>query len=271
MDNPKLMKIDVAEVVKSKAPNKKIPQFIINYLKKVVHEDDVNEILAKYGELKNLEFIKATLKHLEITAELKGKENLPQGGKYIFVSNHPLGGLDGLAIGYLIGNEYENKVRFFSNDILVNLKPIKEVFIPVNKVGQQSKEHVQLMQQFYESENHLITFPAGMCSRKINGKILDLEWKKNFITKSVQYKRDVIPLYFEGRNSSFFYRLANIRKFFKIKFNVEMMYLPDELFKQRGKHFTIKVGSPIPWQTFDKSKTQAEWAQLVRNIVYKME
>ncbi len=264
------MKIDVAEVVRLKAPNKKIPKFIVNYLKRIVHEDELNVILTDFADLRNLEFIDATLKHLGITSSLKGKENLPHGGKYIFVSNHPLGGLDGLTIGNLIGKEYENKVRFFSNDILVNLKPIKEMFIPVNKVGQQSKDHALMLQQFYESENHLITFPAGMCSRKINGKITDLEWKKNFITKSVQYKRDVIPLYFEGRNSGFFYNLANFRKFLKIKFNIEMMYLSDELFKQRGKNFTVRVGKPIPWQTFDKSKSHTEWAEWVKELVYKM-
>jgi len=268
--NPDKMKIDVAEVVRLKAPNKKIPKFIVNYLKRIVHEDELNVILTDFADLRNLEFIDATLKHLGITSSLKGKENLPHGGKYIFVSNHPLGGLDGLTIGNLIGKEYENKVRFFSNDILVNLKPIKEMFIPVNKVGQQSKDHALMLQQFYESENHLITFPAGMCSRKINGKITDLEWKKNFITKSVQYKRDVIPLYFEGRNSGFFYNLANFRKFLKIKFNIEMMYLSDELFKQRGKNFTVRVGKPIPWQTFDKSKSHTEWAEWVKELVYKM-
>jgi putative hemolysin len=126
------------------------------------------------------------------------------------------------------------------------------------------------MRQLYESENHLVTFPAGMCSRKVKGKIVDLEWKKNFITKAVQYKRDVVPVYFEGRNSNFFYALANVRKFLKIKFNIEMMYLPDEMFKQRGKHFTLKIGKPIPWQTFDKTKSQAEWAEWVKQVVYKM-
>jgi len=147
---------------------------------------------------------------------------------------------------------------------------MKEMFVPVNKLGSQTREHAEMMKQLYESDNNLVTYPAGVCSRKQNGKICDLEWKKNFITKAVEYQRDVIPVYFEGRNSSFFYNLANLRKFLKIKFNVEMMYLADELFKQKGKHFTIKFGQPIPWQTFDKSKSQAQWAQWVKDIVYDM-
>ena len=128
-----------------------------------------------------------------------------------------------------------------------------------------------MMQKLYESDNNLLTYPAGMCSRKVNGKVVDLEWKKNFISKAIEYQRDVIPIYFEGRNSNFFYNLANLRKFFRIKFNIEMMYLVNEMFKQKGNHFNICIGKPIPWQTFDKSKSLMEWATWVKEIVYKME
>jgi putative hemolysin len=152
----------------------------------------------------------------------------------------------------------------------MNLEPMHEMFIPVNKVGSQSKNHASMMQDLYESDNNLLTYPAGMCSRKINGKIIDLEWKKNFISKSVEYQRDVVPIYFEGKNSNFFYNLANIRKFFRIKINIEMMYLVNEMFKQKGKHFMIRIGKPIPWQTFDKTKSQSEWAAWVKEIVYTM-
>ena len=148
---------------------------------------------------------------------------------------------------------------------------MRELFVPVNKTGTQSKDHAEMMQQLYESDNHLVTYPAGMCSRKIKGRIVDLEWKKNFISKAIQYQRDVVPIYFEGRNSNFFYNLANIRKFFRIKLNIEMMYLADEMFKQKGNQFTILIGKPIAWQTFDKSKSQAQWAEWVKEIVYSME
>ena len=146
-----------------------------------------------------------------------------------------------------------------------------EMFIPVNKVGNQNKNHATMMQELYESENNLLTYPAGMCSRKIKGKIVDLEWKKNFISKAIEYQRDVVPIYFEGRNSNFFYNLANLRKFFKIKLNIEMLYLVNEMFKKKGAHFTIRIGKPIAWQTFDKSKGLTEWAAWVKEIVYKME
>ena len=270
MSENKTITIDIASVLKNKAPNTKVPTFLVNYLRRIVHEKEVNILLRKTAGLKNLEFIEASLKYLNISISMEDKENLPQGGPFIFAGNHPLGGLDGVSTGLLLGKEYDGKIRFFSNDILMNLEPMKELFIPVNKVGAQSKKYADEMQKLYQSDNHLITYPSGMCSRKINGKITDLGWKKNFISKAIEYQRDVIPIYFDGRNSNFFYNLANLRKFLKIKVNIEMLYLVDELFKQKGNHFTLKVGKPIPWQTFDKSKSPSEWADWVREIVYKM-
>ena len=176
-----------------------------------------------------------------------------------------------MILGYLIGKEYDEKIRFFANDLIMYLEPLSELFIPINKLGAaQSRESAEMMRELYKSDNHLINFPAGICSRKIKGKIVDLEWKKSFVSKAIEYQRDVVPIYFHGRNSDFFYNLANLRKFLGIKFNIEMMYLADEMFKQRGNHFTVKIGKPIPWQTFDKSKTPFEWAQWVREQCYKI-
>jgi len=271
MSTEEIINIDITKILKSKAPKVKVPTLIVNYLRKIIHEDEFNVFFKKYPHLKNLDFIEAAFEYLDVTVSIEGRENLPsKDGRYIFASNHPLGGLDGIATGYLIGKEYEGKVRFFSNDLMMFLHPMHEMFVPVNKTGAQSKSHAEMMQQLYESDSHLITFPAGLCSRKTNGKILDLEWKKNFISKAIQYQRDVVPMYFEGRNSNFFYNLANIRKFLGIKFNIEMLYLADEMFKQRGNHFTLKIGKPIPWQHFDKTKSHTQWAEHLKDLVYKM-
>lgn len=272
MNDKGVINIDIAKVLKHKAPNTKVPKFIVNYLRKIVHEKEFNIFFKNNPTLRNLDFIEAGLQYLEVAISIEGRENLPpKGGRYIFASNHPLGGLDGIATGYLIGKEYDGKVRFFSNDLMMSLHPLNEMFVPVNKTGSQGKGHAAKMQELYESDNHLITYPAGMCSRKIDGKIIDLEWKKNFISKAIEYQRDIVPIYFEGRNSNFFYNLANVRKFLGIKFNIEMMYLADEMFKQKGKHFTIRIGKPIPWQTFDKSSSLSNWADWIKEIVYQME
>lgn len=263
--------IDIASVLKRKAPNKKVPKIIVNYLRKIVHEDEFNDFFDKNPGLKNLDFIEAAFNYLGVRLKIEGEENLPPtNGRYIFAGNHPLGGLDGIATGYVVGKHYGGKVRFFSNDLMMFLTPMKEMFIPVNKFGNQSKDNAAMMRDLYESDNHLVTYPSGACSRKINGRVYDLEWKKNFITKAVEFERDVVPVYFEGRNSSFFYNLANFRKFIGLKFNVEMMYLADEMFKQRNKEFVIKFGKPIPWQTFDKTKTAQQWAEWVKGVVYSL-
>jgi putative hemolysin len=271
MNSKHAMKLDIADILRKKAPKTKVPKFIVNYLRRILHEKQFNKLFKDNIDRKNLDFIEASLRLFDVTSSIENKEELPPAsGKYIFASNHPLGGLDGMTIGLLLGREYDGKVRLFTNDLLMYVQPLQEMFIPVNKVGVQGKTHAETLQNFFDSDNHLITFPAGMCSRKIKGKIIDLDWKKSFISKSIQYQRDIVPIYFEGRNSNFFYNLAKIRKFLGIKINIEMMYLADEMFKQKGNHFTIRVGKPIPWQTFDKSKSLAQWAQWVKEITYKL-
>ncbi len=271
MSSKDIIKIDVEAILKSRASKTKVPKFLVNYLKKIVHEQEFNQFFRDHAGLTNLDFVEAAFNYLAITLKIEGKENLPPiGGKYIFASNHPLGGLDGVATGYVIGKHYEGKMRFFSNDLVTFLTPMRDLFIPINKFGAQSKNAAEMLHEFYMSDNQLVTYPAGVCSRKTNGRVCDLTWKKNFITKAIEYKRDVVPVYFEGQNSKFFYNLANLRKFLGIKFNIEMMYLPDEMFKQKNKEFVIKIGKPIPWQTFDKSKSHSQWAEWVKGVVYSL-
>ena len=264
------LRFDVAKILREKVPNKKVPKFIVNYLRRIIHEDELNRFMEIHGRKKNMDFIEGIHDFYDISTTVEGRENLPHGGKYIFVSNHPLGGMDGISLAYYIGKEYENKVRIYANDILLFVRPLNDIFIPINKTGSQAKNNALITQEFFESDNHLITFPAGACSRKTKGKITDMEWKKNFISKAIQHQRDIVPIYFEGRNSNFFYNLANLRKFLGIKLNIEMLYLADEFAKQRGKHHGIYIGKPISWESFDKSKTQAQWAQWVKDRVYEI-
>ena len=262
--------LDLKDVVSKKLPDTKLPKFVINYLRRIVHEDEINHIYRESGGAKNLDFMRFLLGYLNITYSVEGLGNLPKDGYYIFASNHPLGGLDGVILAYIIGEEYNDKVKLLTTDFLSFVEPLHEMFIPVNKVGAQGKDNVEKLNAFYESDDNLITFPSGKCSRKTKGVVIDPEWKKNFIAKAVQYKRDVVPIYFEGYNSKFFYRLANFRTKLGIKINLEMLYLADELFKNRNGHFAIKIGEPIPWEAFDKSKSQQEWAGWVKDIVYSM-
>ena len=244
----------VDEILRAKAPKhyKYIPKFVISYLKKIVHQDEINVFLAETKDKVGVDFLEACMDFLDAKVEVKGLENLPKDRLCTFVSNHPLGGQDGVALGYVLGRQYEGKVKYLVNDLLMNLHGLAPLCIPINKTGRQAKD-----------------FPQ-MCSRRRNGVIRDLDWKKTFVVKSVQAQRDVVPVHFGGRNSDFFYNLANICKALGIKFNIAMLYLADEMFKNRHKTFTVTFGKPIPWQTFNKSKTPAQWAEYVKDIVYKL-
>ncbi|MDD6471828.1 MAG: 1-acyl-sn-glycerol-3-phosphate acyltransferase [Bacteroidales bacterium] len=265
--------IDIDKILREKAPEKYryIPRFVISYLKKIAHQDELNECIRISEGKEGVPYIKSALDFLHVQIEVEGAENLPDDGRLCtFVSNHPLGGPDGLALGYVLGTHYDGKIVYLVNDLLMNLRGLAPLCVPINKTGRQAKDFPKLVEKAFSSDRHIIMFPAGVCSRRQHGVIQDLEWKKAFVTKSVMSHRDVVPIYFEGRNSDFFYNLANISKWLGIKFNIAMLYLSDETFKNAHKTFKLKIGKPIPWQTFDKSKSAGEWAQYVKDIVYKL-
>lgn len=269
-------KIDIDKVLQAKMGTKAkfVPRFLVNWLKRIVHQDEINRFIELEGDKQGVEWIEDCLEYLDTKIVVEGEENLPDVSdprRYTFVSNHPLGGLDGLALGAVIGRKYEGQVKYLVNDLLMNLKGLAPLFIPINKTGKQSRNFPAIVEAGFSSNNHIIMFPAGLCSRRTNGVIRDLEWKKTFITKSVETQRDVVPIYFEGRNSDFFYRLANISKALGIKFNIAMLFLADELFKNQHNTFIVRIGKPIAWQTFDKSKSPLEWAQHVKQEVYAMQ
>ena len=155
-------------------------------------------------------------------------------------------------------------------DLLLNLPGLKPVSIGINKTGRQSRDFPRMVEAGFQSDCHMLMFPAGLNSRKQeDGTIRDLPWKKTFISKSVEYQRDVVPIHFGGRNSERFYRIARFSDK-HLPFNLAMLFLVDEMYKNVGKHFRIAIGKPIPWQTFDHSKSVTEWAQYVKDSVYKL-
>lgn len=266
-----ILQIDVEKVLASKNPSlaRTIPSFLINYLKRIIHQDEINILLRENGHLRDSDFVNATLQYMGTTYKVYGRENIPSSGRFIFVSNHPLGGLDGLVFINELSKFFSN-IRFPVNDILMNLTNLSGIFLPVNKHGAQAKDAIRQLEEAYASDCQILYFPAGLCSRKKKGKIEDLVWQKSFITKAIQHRRDIVPAFFSGRNSDFFYNLANIRLFLRIKGNIEMLYLPDEMFRQKGKDISLVFGKVIPWQTFDHSRSPAGWAEWVKSRCYEL-
>ena len=268
--------IDVNTLLRSKMGKKadKVPRFLVNWLTRIIHQDEINEVLWKYRDKTGLEWVDDVLQHLNLRVEVKGLENLPKSDdekRYTFCSNHPLGGPDGLLIAQLLGHQYNENIRLLVNDLLMNLPGLAPLCVPVNTVAHKSnKSTSETINKAFNDGYNMFFFPAGLCSRKIDGKIQDLPWTKTFLTKSIQHQRDIVPMHCSGRNSDKFYRIANICKTLHSPVNVAMLYLADELFHNTGKTFTITIGAPIPWQTFDKTRSMSEWAGYVRNKVYEL-
>ena len=267
--------IDIDSILQSKmgAKAKWVPRPLVSWLKRIIHQDQVNAYLWDSRDKVGTEWLEECVRYLQMSLRVEGMENLPDkndGRLYTIVSNHPLGGADGVALGAIIGRHFDSRFRYLVNDLLMNLPGLAPLCIPINKTGKQSRSFPAMVKAGFESENHILMYPAGICSRRQkDGSIRDIPWTKTFIVKSVEYQRDVVPIHFSGQNSNFFYKLANFSDRF-LPFNLAMLFLVDEMYKNVGKTFEIKIGKPIPWQTFDKSKTPQQWAQYVQDIVYSL-
>lgn len=268
--------IDIDAILDGKMGDKAryVPSFVRSWLRNVVHQDQVNAFLWESRDKTGVEWLEECVRYLDMTLNVVGREHLPDkddGRLYTFVSNHPLGGQDGVALGALIGRHYDGRFKYLVNDLLMNLPGLAPLCIPINKTGSQSRSFPAMVKAGFASDHHMLMFPAGLCSRKRNGVIRDLPWSKTFISKSVETHRDVVPIHFSGRNSDRFYRIANICKALHLKVNVAMIYLVDEMYRNAHQTFRITIGKPIPWQTFDKSRKPSEWAQYVQDRVYELQ
>ncbi|MDF1574983.1 MAG: 1-acyl-sn-glycerol-3-phosphate acyltransferase [Bacteroidales bacterium] len=247
-----------------------IPGFVYRLLSRILRIDFMNDpILYNHGYKKDVDFAMASIEVFGVSLEVKGREHLPPEGRFIFVANHPLGGFDGMMIISELSKNYPH-LKVLVNDLLTNVKNMDGIFVPINKHGAQAIENVRRIQAIFESDQQVMTFPAGLVSRRKKGIIRDTQWQKSIITKAVQTKRDIIPIHVTGRCSNFFYNLANTRKFLGIKANMEMFFLPNESYKHRNKHFVITFGKPIPYSTFDKRHTALEWAALIKDYTYTL-
>ncbi len=267
--------IDIDRILADKmgAKARRVPRFAVSYLKHIVHQDWANAFLVRAGEKTGTAWLIDCLDYLGINLVIEGEENLPDAGDgklYTFVSNHPLGGIDGVAVGTVIGRHYGDNFKYLVNDLLMNLPGLAPLCVAINKTGRNGRDFPRVVEQTFASKEHILMFPAGLCSRKTKGVIHDLPWKKTFITKSVETGRDIVPIHFDGRNSDFFYNLANVSKLLGIKFNIAMLFLADELYKNCNKTYKITIGKPLPVETFDHSRTPNEWAAWVCEKSYSL-
>ncbi len=246
-----------------------MPGFLLNYVKRVTHEEWLNSVVKKHLHKKGLDFADALITEFEMDVRLIGATNIPKTGGVIIASNHPLGGLDGIALMHAVG-KVRPDVRFLVNDLLMSFDNFEPIFVPVNKHGANSKDANRRIEEAYSNGHAVLIFPAGLVSRKEEGCIKDLQWKKSFISKAKKYQLDIIPCHIGGKNSEFFYNLANWRKKIGVKANIEMFWLVDEMYQQRGNTFEIKMGNPISPMLFTAERTEIQWAEYLKELVYKL-
>lgn len=250
---------------------KKLPRFAVNFFKRRIHQDEINDCIMKAEHYCGAGFFDEALKYVGITYKVRGIENLDMSKKYVFACNHPLGGPEALIIGSLFRQIYGDGFKVPSNQLLMNMKPLKEFFVPVNVISaKQSRDLGAKIAEMFSSDMQVLVFPAGLCARKIKGKVTEMPWKKMFVTQSRKYEKDIVPLHISGFNSKRFFFFSWLSRLLKLKFNLGMIFLVDELFNKKGQEFVITIGKPISYTTLDKSKTDLEWAAEIKNKVEEL-
>jgi putative hemolysin len=264
--------VDVEKVLKEKAYKlyRWLPRFAINWLKKKLHEQEINDAMVLLKNDRRLDFNQKSLDVLGAKVISVHPEHVPVSGKITVVSNHPLGGLDGMALIKAVG-DIRPDVQFFVNDILKNVSNYGDVFVAVNKVGTVSTSSLRTMEDVFRTGGAVLIFPAGLVSRKQSGLVRDLKWRKSFITQSIDHKRTLLPVFIEGENSKFFYNFAKWRKRLGIKANIEMLFLPDEMFSANKKDIRIHFGKPFSYEFLDSSRSHAQWSELFYTYIYSPE
>ncbi len=262
--------IDINKILGPKL-QKKLPRFAVNFLKRRIHQDQLNDCIMNADPFHGVGFFDEALKYVGITYRIRGEENLDPKKKYLFVCNHPLGGPEALIIGSVFKRLYGEGFKVPVNHILANLKPLNEFFVPVKVFSsRQSRELGGQIADMFKSDFQTLVFPAGLCARKIKGKVTEMPWKKMFVTQARKYERDVVPMHISGFNSKRFFFFTKLSMFLKLKFNIGMLFLVDELFNKKGEEFVITIGEPVPYTTFDKSKTDIQWAADIKDRVEKL-
>ena len=262
--------LNIDEVLGPKL-KKTLPRFVVNFLKRRIHQDEINDCIMKAEHYAGAGFFDEALKYIGITYKVRGAENIDTDKKYIFACNHPLGGPEALIIGSVFHQIYGGGFKVPSNKLLMNMKPLAEFFTPVNvQAKSQSREIVELISGMFQSDDQVLVFPSGLCAKRIKGKITEMPWKKMFISQAKKYERDVVPVHISGYNSPRYHFFSWLSRTLGMRVNIGMLFLVDELFNKAGEEFVITFGEPISHTKFDKSKTDTQWAAEIKDKVEQL-
>jgi putative hemolysin len=263
--------IDIEKVIRRSKSGfvRSLPRFLIVFIERLIRQNEMNEVIFRNRTRTGVDFVNDVLKDWNIRIEIKGGENVPASGRFVFVANHPVGGMDALGFLSTVHSFFPDVVSP-SNELFNYIPNLSPVILGVNVFGTNTKETVLKFNRLFESDSQIMIFPAGIVSRRVKGVISDPPWQKTFVTKSVQFKRDIIPVHISGRNSNLFYRVDRLRKLLGIKMSIEIILLPREMHRQRNSTLTFTIGKAIPWQSITPEKSHIEWARSIRETVYQL-
>ncbi|WP_024954186.1 lysophospholipid acyltransferase family protein [Sulfurospirillum arcachonense] len=264
--------VDIEKAIQKKFPKfEHYPQFVkkpFTYMsKKLMYEEEINSFLEKYNTLESFDFIEAILEYFGFGYSIsnKAKRNIPASGRVVIIANHPLGALDALSLISLI-KEIRSDVKIVANDILMQVPQLQSLLIPVDNISQSStKEQIKNVYKALENDEAVIIFPSGEVSRARVTGIKDTYWQKGFLRFAKKTNSPILPVFIEAKNSSFFYTLSALNK------KLSGLFLVREMFLQRSKGVSFKVGELIPYKNISKTELSEKMlVNLLKKHLYKI-
>ncbi|MDR0761566.1 MAG: lysophospholipid acyltransferase family protein [Campylobacteraceae bacterium] len=242
-------------------------KFLRWILPRLFHEKEFLEFEAKYPSLKGIDCVEEILRYFEFRCEADSAdlENIPSQGTVIFVSNHPTGSLDGLALLKMISSVRPD-VKTISNRILSHVKALEDIFILVDNMGGWTqRQQIRELQEHLRGGGALIVFPAGEVSRFSPKGIKDRKWNSGFVRLASRVHASIVPIHIKGRNSFLFYLVSMIYK------PLSTYMLVNEMFKQKGKGIRVRIGKRIPYEHWNNSKiSPSQTAKSLKKHVYQI-
>ena len=238
---------------------------------KILKISTINKIYNRNKHLSNLEFLDALLKEFKIRFEIPDEDlkRLPKEGAYITVSNHPLGGVDGILLLKLM-IEQRSDFKIIANFLLHKIEPLIPYIMPVNPF-ENRKDVKSSVTGFKNALLHLKEghplgiFPAGEVSTYRDGKLLvDKPWEAAAMKLAKKAKVPIVPIYFHAKNSPLFYRLS------KISDTLRTAKLPSELLTQKNRVIKVRIGRPISVKDQEQHETLEEFSDFIRKKTYML-
>jgi putative hemolysin len=240
-------------------------------LMKVLKISTLNKIYDRNKHLKELPFLNAILDEFQIKFEIPEEDfkRLPKDGAYITISNHPLGGIDGILLLKLM-LEREPNFKIIANFLLHRIDPMKPYIMPVNpfenhKDAKSSVVGIKETLRHLRDGKPLGMFPAGEVSTYIDGKlVVDKVWEEGAIKVIRKAQVPVVPIYFHAKNSRLFYFLS------KINPTLRTAKLPSELLTQKDRIIKVRVGKPISVAEQNEYKSIEDYTEFLRKKTYML-